>query len=174
MPLSLVLVTRPARVARLVALAGLTALAAGALALGSLPLAGLATPVALLVTGAVLGALAPLYGRRAAIGLWVARAGIAIGALSFLIPAGGAASAVRVAAALLVVAGLRPVARGVARLGDLPAWPSAAVGVGVVATLLAPAFAGAIVLAVAWLAVAVAIHALHVVHATPATTPARA
>ena len=33
---------------------------------------------------------------------------------------------------------------------------------------------GAIVLAVAWLAVAVAIHALHVVPATPATAPARA
>jgi hypothetical protein len=172
MPLALLLVTRPARVVHLVLLAGLTALAAGAAALGSRPIAGVATFVALLTAGAVLGALAPLYGRAAAIGLWTARAGLALGMLSFLIPAGGVVTGVRVSAAMLVVAGLRPVARGVTRLGDLPAWPSAAVGIGIVAALLAPTLGGAIVLAGAWVAVAVTMHALHV--ATAASAPARA
>lgn len=171
MPLSIQLLSRPVRVVRLVVLAGLLALVAGAAALYDHPLTPLATMAALLATGMVLGVLAPLYGRAAAIGLWAARAGIAMGACAFLIPVGGPATAVRLAGAMLVVVGLRLVARGTRRLGDLPPWASSAVVVGIGAALLAPAIGGAIVLALAWLAVAAGIHGTHVVP-TPATRPA--
>ena len=160
--LSILLVTRPAHLARLVALVGLTALAAAALALGGHPLAPVATSMALVVTALSLDVLAPLSGRAAALGLWVARAGVAIGAGAVLLPDGGLATAVRVAAAMVVVAGLLPVARGAERRGDLPLWATSAVGAGLVATLLAPAAGGGLVLGLAWLAVATLVHAMSV------------
>ncbi len=166
MPLALQLLTRPVRVAGLVALAGAAALLSGALALGAHALALAMAPAVLVATGLVLGALAPLYGRGAAVGLWTARAGIAVGAVALVVPDGGPTAALRVAASLLVLGGLRLVARGAGRAGDVPAWTCAAVGVGVAATLLAPGLGGAAVLGVAWLAVALVIHATFVVPAT--------
>jgi hypothetical protein len=158
--LSILLVTRPAHLARLVALVGLTALAAAALALGGHPLAPVATAMALVVTALSLEVLAPLSGRAAALGLWVARAGVAIGAGAVLVPDGGLGTALRVAAAIVVVAGLVPVARGAERRGDLPLWTTTAVGAGLVAALVAPTVGGCLVLGLAWLAVAALIHAM--------------
>jgi hypothetical protein len=157
MPLALQLLTRPARVAGLVLLAGLVALLAGALALGAHTLALPTAPAVLVATGLVAGALAPLYGRGAAVGLWTARAALAVGAIALVLPDGRATVALRVIAALAALAGLRLVARGVRRAGDLPAWSAIAVGVGIAATLLAPGLGGAAVLGIAWLAVAAAI-----------------
>src|SRR6476619_7344724 len=172
MPLALQLLTRPVRVAGLVLLAGAFALLSGALALGAHPLALPMAPAVLVATGLVVGALAPLYGRGAALGLWTARAGIAVGAVALVLPDSRPTAALRVIAALFVLAGLRLVARGVRRAGDLPAWSCAAVGVGIAATLLAPGLGGAVVLGLAWLAVAAAIHVTFV---TPASTaPSRA
>lgn len=172
MPLALRLLTRPADVARLVALAGVGALLSGALALGGHRLAEAATLTALLATAAMLGVLAPLYGRTAAAGLWTARAGITIGALAVVLPVSDAVAGVRVVAALLVVVGLQTVARRARGLCDLRSWTSLVVCVGTVATLLVPGLGGALVLAVAWLAVAAAIQSAS---AAPArTAPARA
>jgi hypothetical protein len=153
------MLSRPARVARMVALAGVLALVAGALALGAHPVGHRMAAVALIATAAVAGVLAPLYGRAASIGLWTARGGLALGAVALVLPDGGAAEALRVAAALVALAGLRVVARGASRIGDLPGWSSAAVGAGIAATLLAPAIGGAAVLGVAWLAIAAAVRA---------------
>jgi hypothetical protein len=171
MPLALQLLTRPARVAGLVLLAGAVALVSGALALGAHPLALPMAPAALVATGVVAGALAPLYGRGAAVGLWTARAGIAVGAVALVLPDSRPTAALRVAAALVVLAGLRLVARGVRRAGDLPAWSSLAVGAGVAATLVAPGLGGAAVLGLAWLAVAAAIRVTSV---TPSAATLRA
>ena len=74
MRLSILLVTRPAHVARVVALAGLGALVAAVLAVGGHSLGHVASAVALVATGMALGALAPRYGLVASRGLWVARA----------------------------------------------------------------------------------------------------
>ena len=174
MPLSLQLLTRPSRVAGLVALAGVAALLAGTLALGAHPIARLAAAAALVASGAMLGALAPLYGRGASAGLWAARAGIAVGALALALPEGRPVVALRVVAALVALAGLRLLARGLRRAGDLPAWSCLAVGAGVTATLVAPSFGGGIVLGLAWVAVTAAIHATFVASSPSATSPARA
>ena len=157
MPLSILVLSRPARVARIVTLVGLAALLAGALAVGAQPLAARAAALALLTTAPVLGVLAPLYGRAAAIGLWTARAGIVLGAVALVLPDADATVALRLAAALVVVVGLRAIARGASRVGDLPGWCGAAVAAGLVAVLLAPGLGGAAVLGLAWLAVATAI-----------------
>ena len=170
--LSILLVTRPAHLARLVALVGLTALATAALALGGHPLAPVATSMTLVVTALSLDVLAPLSGRAAALGLWVARAGAAFGAGAVLLPEGGLGTAMRVAAAIVVVAGLLPVARGAERHGDLPRWATTAVGAGLVATLLAPTVGGCFVLGLAWLAVAALIHAMSIAWSRAAVAPA--
>ena len=159
MPLPILMLSRPARVARLVALAGLLALVAGALALGAHPVGHRTTAVALLATAAVVGVLAPLYGRAASIGLWTARGGLALGAVALVLPDGRPTTALRIAAALVVLAGLRVVARGANRIGDLPVWSCSAVGAGVAAALLAPSLGGSVVLGVAWLAIAAAVRA---------------
>ena len=172
MPLALQLLTRPVRVAGLVELAGAAALLSGALALGAHPLASFAALAALVATGLVLGALAPLYGRGAAVGLWTARVGIAVGAVALVLPEGRPTVALRAAAALAVLAGMRLLARGIRRAGDLPVWTSTAVAVGVAAALVAPGIGGGIVLGVAWLAVAAAIHVTFI--APAATAPSRA
>ena len=172
MPLAILLLARPARVLRLVALAGLVALLSGVLALGALPIAPVAAALALLAAGMALGVLAPLYGSVATIGLWTARAGVGLGACAALFPGGGPVIVVRVVAAMLVVVGLRLVARGARRLGDLPSWTTTAVGAGIVAALLAPALGGGVVLALAWLAVVAFIHTTYV--APGATVVARA
>jgi hypothetical protein len=172
MPLALQLLTRPARVAGLVLLAGLVALLAGALALGAHTLAPPMAPAVLVATGLVAGALAPLYGRGAAVGLWTARAAMAVGAVALVLPDGRPTIALRVIAALVALAGLRLVARGVGRAGDLPAWSAIAVGVGIAATLLVPGLGGAAVLGVAWLAVAAAIRVTYL--APAAVAPQRA
>ena len=171
MPLSLRLLTRPASVARVVALAGLAALLAGAIALDGHALAPVATLAALLSTGVVLGVLSPLYGRTAAAGLWSARAGVALGGGAALLPGGSPMVAVRVFAAILVVVGLGTIARRAQGLSDLPPWTTAVVAVGTVAALLVPALGGGLLLALAWLAVATTIHATS---AVPGAAPARA
>jgi len=158
-PLPILMLSRPARVARLVALAGVLALVSGALALGAHPVGHRIAAVALLATAAVAGVLAPLYGRAAGIGLWTARGGLALGAVALVLPDGRAMTALRIAAALVVLAGLRVVARGASRMGDLPPWACAAVGAGVAAALLAPGLGGGVVLGLAWLAIAAAIRA---------------
>ena len=162
-PLPILMLSRPARVARLVALAGVLALVSGALALGAHPAGHRIAAVALLATAAVAGVLAPLYGRAAGIGLWTARGGLALGAVALVLPDGRATTALRIVAALVVLAGLRVVARGATRMGDLPAWTGVVVGAGVVATLVVPGLGGGILLGLAWLAVAAAIHATVVV-----------
>ena len=167
MPLAIRLLTRPADVARLVALAGLGAFLSAALALGGHRLAEAATLTALLATAAVLGVLAPLYGRTAAAGLWTARAAIAIGALAALLPVSDAVTGIRVVAALLVVLGLQTVARRARGLCDLRSWTSQLVCVGTLATLLVPGLGGGLLLATAWLAVAAAIQSAS---AAPART----
>ena len=144
------------------ALAGLTALLSGVLALGAFPIAPLAAALALLAAGMALGVLAPLYGSVATIGLWAARAGVGLGACAALLSGDGAVLIVRVVAAMLVVVGLQLVARGARRLGDLPSWTTTAVGAGIVAALLAPALGGGVVLALAWLAVVAFIHTTYV------------
>ena len=159
MPLPILMLSRPARVARLVALAGVLALLSGALALGAHPVGHRMAAVALLATAAVIGVLAPLYGRAARIGLWTARGGLALGAAALVLPDGRPTTALRTAAALVVLAGLRVVARGANRMGDLPGWSCAAVGAGVAAALLAPSLGGGVVLGLAWLAVAAAVRA---------------
>jgi hypothetical protein len=159
MRLSILLVTRPGRVARLVAVAGLAALVAAALEVGSHPLAAAASAAALAMTGVALEALAPLYGRTARIGLRVARAGVGLGALALLLPDMDATVAVRVLAAMLVVIGLQPVARRARGLTDLPSWTTHVVGVGVVAALIAPSIGGGVALGLAWLVVAAVIRA---------------
>ena len=159
MRLSILLVTQPARVARLVALAGLVALVSGMLAAGGHALGGPAAAVALLGTGLALGALAPLYGRTATAGLWVARGGIALGACAVLLPDGDPVIAIRSFAAMLVVIGLQPVGRRDRGLTDLPPWTTHVVGAAVVVALLAPSLGGAVALALAWFAVAVVIRA---------------
>ncbi len=151
--------TRPGHVARVVTLTGLVVLVTAVVALGGHPLGGPATAVALLATGMALGALAPLYGRAACVGLWVARGGIALGAGALLLPDVDAVVAVRGLAAMLVVIGLQPVARGSRGLTDLPVWTSRLLGAGIVAALLAPTLGGGVALALAWLAVAVVIRA---------------
>ncbi len=159
MRLSILLVTRPAHVARVVAVTGLGALVAALLAVGGHSLGQAASAAALLATGLALGALAPLYGRTATAGLWVARGGIALGAVALLLPEVDAVVAVRSIAAMLVVIGLQPVARRTRGLTDLPPWSTHAVGAAVVAALLAPTLGGGVALAFAWLAVAVVIRA---------------
>src|SRR4029079_16124994 len=106
MPLALQLLTRPVRVAGLVLLAGAVALFGGARALGAHPLALSMAPAVLVATGLVAGALAPLYVRGAAVGLWTARAGIAVGAVALVLPDRRPTGALRVLAAL--AAGARP------------------------------------------------------------------
>lgn len=168
MPLALQLLTRPVHVAGLAALAGVVALLGGALALGAHSLALPIATAALAATGLVVGALAPLYGRGATVGLWIARAGIAVGAVALALPNSGPTVALRVVAALTVLAGLRLVARGVRLAGDLPPWTSLAVGLGVTAALVAPGLGGGVVLGLAWVAVAAAVYATFVAPATPA------
>jgi hypothetical protein len=159
MRLSILLVTQPGRVARLVTVAGLAALVAAVLEVGGHSLAGAASAAALVVTGVALESLSPLYGRTARVGLWVARGGVAFGALALLFPDTDATVAVRAFAAMLVVIGLQPVARRARGLTDLPSWTSHLVGVGVVAALLAPSIGGGAALALAWFVVAVVIRA---------------
>jgi len=171
MPLALQLLTRPVRVAGLVVLAGAVALVEGALGLGAHSLALPLAPAMLVATGLVMGALAPLYGRGAGVGLWTARAGVAVGAVALVVPDSGPTAALRVAAALAVLTGLQLVARGVGRTGDLPPWTCLAVGLGVTAALVAPGLGGGIVLGLAWLAVAAAIYATTV--APGASAPSR-
>jgi len=161
------MLSRPARVARLVALAGVLALVSGALALGVHPVGHRMAAVALLATAAVVGVLAPLYGRAAAIGVWTARSGLALGAVALVLPDGRATTALRIGAALVVLAGLRVLARGANRMGDLPGWSCAAIGAGVAAALLAPSLGGGVVLGVAWLAIAAAVRST-----APAPRPA--
>jgi hypothetical protein len=153
------MLSRPARVARLVAFAGVLALVSGALALGAHPVGHRMAAVALLATAAVAGVLAPLYGRAASIGLWTARGGLALGAAALVLPDGHGTTMLRIGAALVVLAGLRVVARGASRIGDLPAWSCSAVAAGIAATLLAPSLGGALALGVAWLAIAAAVRA---------------
>ena len=172
MRLSILLVTRPTHVARVVALTGLVSLAAAVLAVGGHSLGRVASAVALLATGAALGALAPLYGLVASVGLWVARAGVALGAFAVLLPDGDATVVARVAASLLVVVGLRPVVRRAGGLTDLPSWTVNAVGGGIVAALLLPTLGGGLVLASAWLAVAVVIRATSAARAAAAAVGA--
>jgi len=172
MRLSILLVTRPAHVARVVALSGLGALVAAVLAVGGHSLGEVASAVALLATGMALGALAPLYGRVASIGLWVARAGVALGACTVLLPDADATVALRVVAALLVVVGLQPVARRAGGLTDLPSWTVNAVGGGIVAAVILPSLGGGLVLASAWLAVAVVIRATSAVRSAAAAVRA--
>jgi hypothetical protein len=159
MRLSILLVTRPSHVARVVALTGLGALGAAVLAVGGHSVGQVASAMALLATGLALGALAPLYGLAASVGLWVARAGVALGALAVLLPDVDATVAARLVAALLVVVGLQPVARRAGGQTDLPSWTVNAVAGGIVAALLLPSLGGGLVLASAWLAVAVVIRA---------------
>jgi len=159
MRLSILLVTRPSHVARVVALTGLGALGAAVLAVGGHSLGRSASAVALVATGLALGALAPLYGRTATVGLWVARGGVLLGASALLLPESDAVVAVRSLAAMLLVIGLQPVARRSRGLTDLPSWTSHVVGVGVVAALVAPSLGGGVALALAWFAVAVVIRA---------------
>ena len=168
MRLSILLVTRPAHVARVVALAGLGALVAAVLAVGGHPLGQVASAVALLGTGIALGALAPLYGLVATAGLWVARAGVVIGAGAILLPDAHAALALGILASLLVVVGLQPIARRAERLTDLPSWAGNVVGAGIVAALLVPSLGGGVALAFAWLAVAGVIRATSAAHAEAA------
>jgi hypothetical protein len=168
-PLPILMLSRPARVARLVALAGVLALVSGALALGVHPVGHRMAAVALLATAAVVGVLAPLYGRAAAIGVWTARSGLALGAVALVLPDGRATTALRIGAALVVLAGLRVLARGANRMGDLPGWSCAAIGAGVAAALLAPSLGGGVVLGVAWLAIAAAVRST-----APAPRPAAA
>lgn len=171
MRLPILLVTRPGRVARIVTVAGLAVLVAAVLAVGGHSLAGAVSAAALLATGVALEALSPLYGRTARAGLWVARAGIVLGAGALLLPDVDAAVALRAFAAMLVVLGLQPVARRSRGLTDLPAWTSHVVGVGVVAALVAPSLGGGVALALAWFAVAVVIRARCT---TPGAAAARA
>ena len=159
MRLSILLVTRPSHVARVVALTGLGALGAAVLAVGGHSLGQVASAMALLATGLALGALAPLYGLAASVGLWVARAGVALGACAVLLPDVDATAAARLVAALLVVVGMQPVVRRAGGLTDLPSWTVNAVAGGIVAALLLPSFGGGLVLASAWFAVAVVIRA---------------
>ena len=159
MRLSILLVTRPSHVARVVALTGLGALGAAVLAVGGHSLGQAASALALLATGLALGALAPLYGRTATAGLWVARGGIALGACAVMLPDGDGVIAVRSFAAMLVVIGLQPLARRTGGLTDLPPWTTRVVGAAVVVALLAPSFGGGVALTFAWLAVAVVIRA---------------
>jgi hypothetical protein len=159
MRLSILLVTRPSHVARVVALTGLGALGAAVLAVGGHSLGPAASALALLATGLALGALAPLYGRTATAGLWVARGGIALGACAVMLPDGDGVIAVRSFAAMLVVIGLEPLARRTGGLTDLPPWTTRVVGAAVVVALLAPSFGGGVALTLAWLAVAVVIRA---------------
>jgi hypothetical protein len=159
MRLPILLVTRPGRVARLVTLAGLAALLAAASEVGGHSLAGAASAAALVLTGVALEALAPLYGKTARVGLWGARAGVGLGALTMLLPDGDATVTVRAFAAMLVVIGLQPVARRARGQTDLPSWTTLVVGVGVVAALLAPSIGGGAALALAWFVVAVVIRA---------------
>ncbi len=162
MPLAIQLLTRPARVAGLVAIAAAVAIVSAATAFGTHEAAAATAAAALVVSGAVIGVLAPLYGRGAAIGLWTARAAIAFGAAAVLVPDGRATTAVRIVAALGVLAGLRLVARGTRRDGDMPAWTCAAVAVGLAALLVAPGLGGGLLLGLALLAVVAAIHATFV------------
>jgi hypothetical protein len=157
MRLSILLVTQPVRVARLLALAGLAALAGAALSVGGSSMGRPASAVALLATGVALGALAPLYGRTAAAGLWGARAGIVLGAIALLLPDVDEAVSVRSLAAMVVVIGLQPVARRTGERTDLPSWATHVVGAAVAVALLAPSLGGGVALTFAWLAVAVAI-----------------
>ena len=159
MRLSILLVTRPSHVARVVALTGLVALGAAVLAVGGHSFGQVASALALLATGLALGALSPLYGRIATVGLWVARGGVLLGAGALLLPESDAVVAVRSLAAMLVVIGLQPVARRSRGMTDLPSWTSHVVGVGVVAALAAPSLGGGVALALAWFAVAVVIRA---------------
>ena len=75
MPLALQLVTRPVRVAGLVALAAAVAFLSAATVLGAHRTVVVTAVAALAASGTAIGALAPLYGRGAAIGLWTTRAG---------------------------------------------------------------------------------------------------
>jgi hypothetical protein len=159
MRLSILLVTQPARVARVLALAGLAALAAAAVCIGGHPLARPASAAALLAAGLALGALAPLYGRTARLGLWVARGGVVLGAVALVLPDGDAVVTARAFAAMLVVVGLQPVVRGATGLTDLPAWTGNVVGAGIVLALLVPSLGGGLALASAWLAVALVVRA---------------
>ena len=172
MPLALQLLTRPVRVAGLALLAGAVALLAGALALGAHPLALSMAPAVLVATGLVAGALAPLYGRGAAVGLWTARAGIAVGAVALGAarqPADGRPPRRR---RLGGARGPAPRRAGRPTGRRSPAWSSLAVGVGIAATLLAPGLGGAAVLGLAWLAVAAAIRVTY--PAPAAAAPQRA
>ena len=159
MRLSILLVTRPSHVARVVALTGLGALGAAVLAVGGHSLGRSASAVALVATGLALGALAPLYGRTATAGLWVARGGIVLGACAVMLPDGDGVIAVRSFAAMLVVIGLEPLARRTGGLTDLPPWTTRVVGAAVVVALIAPSFGGGVALTLAWLGVAVVIRA---------------
>ena len=159
MRLPILLLTRPGRVARIVTVAGLAALVAAMLAVGGHALAGAVSAAALVATGVAVEALSPLYGRTARVGLWVARAGIVLGAGALLLPDVDAAVALRAFAAMLVVLGLQPIARQSRGLTDLPSSTSHVVAVGVVASLLAPSVGGGVVLALAWFTVAVVIRA---------------
>src|SRR6478736_5544043 len=103
MPLALQLVTRPVRVAGLVALAAAVAFLSAATVLGAQPTAMVTAVAALAASGTAIGALAPLYGRGAAIGLWTTRAGIAMGAGALVLLDGRDATALRVGAVLAVV-----------------------------------------------------------------------
>ena len=87
-------------------------------------------------------------------------------------PDADATVALRVVAALLVVVGLQPVARRAGGLTDLPSWTVNAVGGGIVAAVILPSLGGGLVLASAWLAVAVVIRATSAVRSAAAAVRA--
>lgn len=172
------LITRPGRAAGVVALVGLLFGLQGAIALrwpqpaDGWGLAGYAAEgflaAALLAAVIGLGVLAPLHSRTGSIGLWVARAGVAL----MLVPVAISLAVGRdlhwpvlYAGLGLALTGMRTLVVARRREGDLPEWflqlPLCATAAGV---LLADR-GGCLVLGIAWLAVAIA---LWTAYASPA------
>ena len=164
------LITRPGRAALLVAFVGLLFGLQGAIVLRwpqpgqDFGVAGYAAEgllaASLVAAMAALGVLAPLHSRRGALGLWVARAGVGL----MLAP---------VAAGLLLgrdlhwpvlyvglglaLAGMRTLAVARRREGDLPEWFLQLPLFATAAGMLLVDRGGCLLLAAAWIAVAVAL-----------------
>src|SRR5262245_24127257 len=167
MPLSLMLIVRPSRAVAVVSIVALASLVEATTTIGSLQseshtwLAPIARALVLVCTAYAAGVLAPIHGRGAPFGLALASGGIVVvaGAAALTAVLDGIGVAIVSVAGLLVAAGgTLLLVLASRRERELPGWAPTALLAGVGAVAFAGGSGGAVVLAVAWLAIAVAIH----------------
>lgn len=167
MPLSLALIVRPSRAAAVAAIVAAVCVAQSAVALRwqlnqtGHGLERAFCAAALLGTAYALGLLAPVHGRGARLGLVVTRFGVVLASVAAaldIVVGGIGLGIIGVSGLLIAFAGVRALAYASRAEGELPSWAHSTMLVGLGAVVLVGPSGGGLVLGVAWLSIAVAIH----------------